>query len=124
MMDFILREPSWLVGWVFTLVIFNTASILFIRRVEARWVLAAWLVAIVLMNVLFAQFGYVRLLGLGHIIPWTPLIIYLWARRAHWYLESLSGKWIAGVFTVNLISLIIDYVDVIRWLLGERAPMA
>lgn len=124
MMDFILAEPSWLVGWVFTLMIFNTASILFVRRVEARWILAAWLVAIVLMNALFAQFGYVRLLGLGHVIPWTPLIIYLWIRRAHWDLGVRSGKWIAGVFTVNLISLVIDYVDVIRWLLGERAPMA
>lgn len=90
--------------------------------------LAAWVVATVLMNTLYSQIGYVRLLGLGHIVPWTPLIIYLfnylWRRRSQWDLTTLTGKWIAGVFTLNLISLVIDYVDVARWLLGERAPMA
>lgn len=74
----------------------------------------------VLMNWLFGEYGYQRILGLAHIVFWTPLLIYLWARRRHWNMASLSGKWLAALFATNLVSLIIDYIDVARYLSGER----
>ncbi len=124
MMEQILAEPLWLVIWVFILMTVNTASLLFIKRVEARYVLVAWLINLPLMTYLFETFGYVRLLGLSHVVVWTPLLIYLWLKRKNWMPpQSLTDKWITLLFSVNLLSLVIDYIDVARWLLGERGVL-
>ena len=121
MMGQILAEPLWLVIWVFTLMTVNTAALFFIKRIEARYVFAAWVINLPLMTYLYETFGYVRLLGLSHVVVWTPLLIYLWLRRKNWMPpQNLTDKWIVLLFTVNLLSLVIDYIDVARWLLGER----
>jgi len=124
MMDQVLTEPLWLVVWVFTLMVFNTASLFFVKRVEARWVLLAWIINLPVINYIYETMGYVRLLGLSHVLVWTPLLIYLWLRRKQWMPpKTLTEKWLVAVFTVNLISLVIDYIDVIRWLTGERGAL-
>jgi len=67
--------------------------------------------------------GYVRLLGITHIVVWTPFLIYLWRRR-----EIIKAKptparvYFAALFVTNLISLAFDYTDLARYVLGERAP--
>ncbi|MFK7940954.1 MAG: hypothetical protein AB8B82_16355 [Roseovarius sp.] len=74
-----------------------------------------------LMPWLYDMWGYVRLLGLGHVVLWTPLLIWMWPR-----LPALTGaaRIIAWTFWLTLgASLIIDYIDVIRWLLGDRATL-
>ena len=124
LMNFILAEPLPLRAWVFILMIMNTLSILFLKRVEARWVLAAWIPNGIFMSFLLTQFGYTRMLGLSHVVFWTPLLIYLWVRRDQWDVSgSLAGKWLVGLFTVNLISLVVDYIDVIRYLMGDQAVL-
>ena len=90
------------------------------KRAEAKWVLGAIMPAGLLMEVMYSQFGYQRILGLPHVIFWTPLLVYLWTRRGAWDVSSLPGKWLAVVFATNLTSLIIDYIDVARYLSGER----
>ncbi len=120
LMSRIFEEPAWLVAWVTVLMVMNTLSVTFLARVEARWTLAAWLVNIPIMGFLFDTYGYQRILGLSHILVWTPLLIYLWLRRSLWNLSRLSGKWIAGLFAVDLTSLVIDYIDLGRYLMGER----
>ena len=69
------------------------------------------------------EIGYVRLLGIVHVILWTPLFVYL-LRRA-WHGEMRPGfRVVMWLFVVSLaISLVFDYVDVVRYLLGERASM-
>ncbi len=75
------------------------------------------------MGRLYDQIGYVRLLGIVHVILWTPLFFYL-LRRA-WRGEM--GLWfrvVIWLFVVSLgISLAFDYVDVVRYLLGQRESM-
>ena len=117
----IMMQPLWLQVWVGWMVVVNIlGAIMFISRQEAKWVLVAMAGNIVLMNWLFAVYGYQRILGLAHVVFWTPLVIYLWRRRPHWKVETLGGKWIALLFTTNLVSLVIDYLDVARYLAGER----
>ncbi len=117
----IMAQPVWLQAWVAWMATINViGGFLFLRRAEAKWILLAMLGNIILMNLLFAQFGYQRILGLAHMVFWTPLLIYLWRRQARWDFSALSGIWLWVLFTTNLISLIIDYADVARYLLGER----
>ncbi len=117
----ILAQEVWLQAWLAWLGFINViGGLYFIRRAEAKWVLLAILGNAVVMNWLFMEFGYQRILGLAHVIFWTPLLVYLWRRRDHWDMSQLSGKWLAVLFATNAISLVIDYVDVGRYLLGER----
>ena len=54
-------------------------------------------------------------------IFWTPLVIYL-ARRL-WKLEQASafGVWVRVLVLTTGLSLLIDYVDVVRYLMGDRS---
>jgi len=122
-MDFfhdVMRQPAWLQIWIGWLGAINLSSIFFLKRPEARWALAAIATATLIITGLHAHYGYQRILGLGHVIVWTPLLIYLYRRRRTWWLETISGKWIILVFTTDLISLAVDYTDVVRFALGER----
>lgn len=121
MLDHVLNEPFWLKVWISWLVFLNSASLLFIRRPEARWVLVAWVANLVTMSRLFDEFGYTRILGLSHVLWWSPLLVYLLRRRAG-FGEGAFGGWARWLTLSIAVSLAIDYVDVARWALGERAP--
>ena len=122
MMANIAAEGPLLQGWVYWLMIVNTASILFvIHRVEARWVLAAWVANLFLMGFLYDTFGYTRILGLSHIVLWTPLLVYLWRRRSEIDASSWGGRYLWVLFITNFVSLIFDYVDLVRYFLGDQA---
>jgi len=123
----IATEPALLRLWIIWMMIalIATPLILLVFRQSRRdglIVLGVSLGTMVFMQWLFNKVGYVRLLGLPHVLLWTPLAVYLWLR-----LGGLSGipRVTVLVFLVTIsISLVFDYIDVARWLLGERAPMA
>lgn len=120
--EHVLAQETWLVIWVFWLIILNTASILFVwRHVEARWVLLAFLVNGPIMNYLFGTYGFVRLLGLSHVIVWTPLLVYLWMRRERFDRRTFFGGWVLVLMITDGISLVVDYIDVVRYALGDGA---
>lgn len=115
-------QPEWVQIWLNVLVGVLGLSVVFsFVRVEARWVLLGLVLGAAGVIGLYSQIGYSRLLGLGHVLAWTPLLIYLICRRPHWQVkETWSGKWIVAAVTVLTVSLAFDYADVIRWLVGER----
>lgn len=119
MMTLIAQEPWWLSSWVYWLIVINSLSLIFaFTRNEAHWVLTAWLGNLLMMPMLFEAVGYVRLLGLTHIVFWTPLVIYLWRQRSE-FGSSRSGRYLWVVLATNTASLIIDYIDVVRYFLGD-----
>jgi len=121
MLEQIGREPFWLQAWIAWLVLVNSASILFVRRAEGRFALLAWIASAVTMGLLFETFGYTRILGLAHLIWWTPLVIWLFRRRAG-FGEGAFGGWARWLLVTNAVSLAIDTVDVARWVFGDRGP--
>ena len=121
LMGAIMQQPLWLqawVGWMAAINVIGAAA--FIQRPESKWIMLAMMGNFIVMSALYQTFGYQRILGLAHVVFWTPLLIYLWRRRTQWNLNILSGKWLALLFATNLLSLIIDYADVARYLMGER----
>lgn len=120
MLEHMFREPLWLQAWMAWMAGVNTASVLYLRRVEARWVLGAFIGNAVLMNLIFELYGYNRLLGLAHVIGWTPLLVYLARRWPELPREGGFWIWIRALFATNALSLAVDYVDVARYALGNR----
>ncbi|MFQ5991916.1 MAG: hypothetical protein ACE5NA_05710, partial [Nitrospiraceae bacterium] len=106
--------------WLLVLVTANfVAPLLWLDRPEAQFTLAAAIGGLVLMTMLTGLTGFTRLVGLGH-LPWIPLLIYLWTRLDQAPAEDPFGMWIRSVIVLNAVSLLIDAVDVGRFIAGDR----
>jgi len=92
-------------------------------RVPGRVTLGVNLAVAASMHLLYEHVGFVRLLGVVHLVFWTPLAVWLAMRLGRPFLPALPK--IAGlVFLVSItVSLAFDAVDVARYALGERAPI-
>lgn len=73
------------------------------------------------MMVIYSKLGFVRLLGIGHIF-WVPMIIWF-AMDIPVYSDGPAFfYWVLAIIAFNCISLVLDAIDVSRFLLGEREP--
>jgi hypothetical protein len=109
--------------WLLLLVAANgVAPLFFLNRVEAQLVLAAMMIGAMLMSLLTARFGFSRILGLGHIL-WIPLLGWLMFRLGQIPADDAFGLWIRGLMVVNTLSLVLDAIDVIRYVAGDRKEM-
>ena len=110
--------------WLMLLVSVNLGvPLFFLDRREAQFVLGAFLVSMALMTILTAKFGFTRILGLGHIL-WLPLVFFLWLRLSHIPADDFFGFWIRAVLTLNTVSLVLDTVDVTRYIRGNKQEIA
>jgi len=122
-------QPQWVQYWLYWLmfgafVLPLTLLIWRQSRMVAVFSIAAGVAAGFLTNWLFNSYGYVKLLGLGHIPFWTPLAIYLLYQLRRPDMPLWPRRIIMVVLATIVISLAFDYVDVARYLLGERTPVA
>ncbi len=87
--------------WLGLLVAVNVAGpIYFFESLEAKVVLAAFLASVALMTAIFASKGFVRLLGIGHIV-WVPMVPWLWTRLDQVGPGDPLGYWIIAVMIMN-----------------------
>lgn len=115
-------HPGWQI-WVLLLLLVNlVAPLAFLETIEARVVLVVFLCAAMLQMTMFARLGFVRLLGLGHIVAWLPMVIWLWARLPPTGAAGALGKWMVLVIAIDALSLVIDFADVVRYVAGDRQP--
>jgi len=68
------------------------------------------------------ELGYVKLMGLSHIVFWTPLVFFLFSRARQPQMPIWPRRILWFVMATIVISLAFDYVDVARYFLGEREP--
>ena len=109
--------------WVGLMVIFNMIiPLFFLERLEAQVVLAAIMASMALMTLITATTGFSRLLGLGHIF-WIPLLFFLWTHLDQIPSDNGFGVWVRALMVINATSLVIDAVDVFRYLAGERGEI-
>ena len=117
--------PPQIFWWLRTLAIFNVMSIFWIKRVQARWILAA-IVFIAFTNVpIFLSLGLVKLGSIPHLLVWIPLLVYLAReiRLGRVDVKTTFGVWCFAVILLNLTSVVFDLRDGIQYLLGDTAPM-
>ena len=113
--------PPWL-GWIAALMAVNlVAPVFFLPAPEALWTLAAFMAGALTQMVLFSRLGFVRLLGVAHVL-WFPLVVWIWTRMDAATPGDPMYLWMASLVVLNSISLAIDVADVGRYLFGERTP--
>ena len=125
MMNFMKTMMIMPIQWQIWLGVLVTANIVvplfFIHTLEAQVILPTAIVGLVIMSVIFSEKGFVRLMGIGHIV-WIPLVFWLWTRLDHAPADSTFGYWLMAVIVLNSLSLFIDTIDVVRYVKGERTP--
>jgi hypothetical protein len=108
--------------WLGLLMMINMAvPLFFITTLEGIMTIAAAIAGVITMTILFQAKGFVRLMGLGHIY-WVPLVIWFWARLELASPGSLFRYWMWSIIVLNTISIVIDTIDIVRYIKGERAP--
>lgn len=126
--DAIATEPLWLQAWVMGLVVANLAALLFVvGRREGRWfarpepiaIVASFIAAALFMGWLYEQVGYVRLLGLAHLLCWGPVWVWILSRRRAIGTRTHFGKYVHVYLVIAGASLLIDGIDVLRYLVGD-----
>jgi hypothetical protein len=119
---------GWMTVWLYWMAFAITVTPLVLvfskaTRIDAVIVFLTNIAMLVGMSWLYDKMGYVRLMGVVHVILWTPLFIYL-VRRAKNGEMPLLCRLVMWMFAATLaLSLVFDYTDTVRYLLGERASM-
>jgi hypothetical protein len=110
--------------WVGILAMINmVGGLVYIRTMEGQLALACLMLGFLVMWGIYAKKGFVRLLGLGHLIAWPPLMIWYAKVISEGRAEGSFESWLLAVLVVNGISFIIDLVDVVRYSLGDKQPI-
>jgi len=126
MQDAIAAQPQWVQIWLNVLGVcaFLLPAALLIWR-ASRLAGAITVIASALAGIgvfwIFNQFGFVRLLGLPHIILWLPVVIYLARQSRRPDMPTAPRAIMYAVMAVMCVSLVFDVVDVARYALGDRA---
>ncbi len=118
-------QPLWVQYWlyilVFCIVVLPLTLLIWKQtRLTAVVTIAASILAGIGVSRLYDRLGYVKLLGLPHLILWTPLAWYMWRQIKREDMPVWPRRIMMIVLAVFILSLVFDYVDVARYLLGER----
>ena len=106
--------------WLLSLLTANlVVPLFFLERLEAQVVVGTLVVSMILMTGLTAVAGFTRLLGVGHIL-WIPMLLWLWTRLDEMPAGDVFTIWVWALMILNGISLILDAVDLGRYLMGDR----
>jgi hypothetical protein len=123
MKDMMLQMFSIPVGWRIWLAVLMFVNFfmpfVFYQRIEAQVIFLAAMIGVFIGLIIFKMQGFTRLLGLMH-IPWFPLLYFLWSRLNQISAYDVFKIWISTVVLLNTISLVIDVIDVIRYIAGDR----
>lgn len=124
----IATEPVWLQAWVATLVLTHLIALAFVvAREQGAWrlraeplaIFASFIGSTLCISWLYDVVGYVRLLGLAHLVFWTPVFVWVFMRFRATGSQSVFGKYLLAYLVIAGISLVIDVVDVVRYLMGD-----
>ncbi|MET0070345.1 MAG: hypothetical protein ABW096_09910 [Candidatus Thiodiazotropha sp.] len=107
--------------WAAALIAVNLASLFFVDTLYGQVALAAVVSGLIIMVILYSRSGFTRLLGIGHIF-WIPMIYWLITEMPFNDGRAYLAEWLWCLIVVNTISLVIDAIDVTRYLLGESDP--
>ena len=107
--------------WYVWLVGVNLLCLYFIAHLEAQIVLATTLVAVVAQALIYQRIGFTRLLGIAH-VSWIPMFAWMASRIDTIAAQPQLQSWLIVLAATNAVSLILDSIDVFRFVRGERAP--
>jgi len=116
-----LSLPLWVKIWLFALNAVFLLSPAFLPWDAARVVLIAYVASGPLLGA-FAVFegGLTRAMGLAHLVPWVPMLVWLTIWIGSSEAHGLALGYAALLACITTICLAFDVYDLWRWARGER----
>ncbi len=121
-MSKVFKYPMGTLIWTMCLLLTNMVALYFLDTLEGQVTLGVTIASAALMFMLDAKLGFVKLVGLGHIL-WLGLVPWLYFRLDGLSPDTLLYQWIMAVIAINGISVIIDIRDVVQYVKGDRDPV-
>jgi hypothetical protein len=116
-----LALPLWVKLWLFALNAIFLVALVFVPSTMARVVLISYVASgPVLLAFAFYGGGLSRIMGIGHLLPWTPMLIWLPFHMADGALGPDARAYAGALIPVCAACLAFDVFDVWRWCRGER----
>jgi len=114
--------PVWVKVWLLALNAVFLSAIIFVPSDLARVVLVAYVASgPLLAGFAFLEGGLTRAMGAGHLLPWTPMIVWLLYALGRGVLPPAQSLYALCLATAVIVCLGFDLADVVRWWRGERA---
>jgi hypothetical protein len=107
--------------WCVWLVGVNLACLYFITHIEAQVVLAVTGTAVLAQTLIYQRIGFTRILGSAHFL-WFPMFAWMATRIDTIVGDPALADWLLLLFVTNAVSIVVDTIDAVRFLRGERAP--
>ena len=110
--------------WIMLLAIVNLGGgIAFVDTMAGKSATVSIIGAAVIMLIIYARCGFVRLLGLGRLLFWAPMQVEFTLILVKENPQGLFHAWLLILLSVNGISLCLDFINVVRFALGDTQPM-
>ena len=101
--------------WVHVLLLVNLiGGLFFITTKEGQFAVVSVIIAFVIMILIYAKKGFVKLLGLGH-IAWVPMVVFFALTVMEGNVQGAFKVWLIAILVMNGTSLVIDTVDVVKY---------
>ena len=124
-----LSMKQWVKMWLFLLNAVFLAALGFTHDPAATWILVGYVASgPLLLWMMVQQRGLTRLLGLAHLIPWVPLLLYVVLRVCSdvtgplvlFQTQPIFATYLYVLLVCLVFCLSLDTWDVIRYIRGER----
>jgi hypothetical protein len=113
--------PLWVKLWLFVLnAVFLAAFAFWPAPIASLTILSYVASGPLLLGMAAAQGGLTRALGIAHLVPYAPLLVWLLARAG---LEGSEALYALTLSVVLTICLGFDLWDLLRYLRGARQPL-
>ena len=111
--------PMWVKVWLVALGLTNVASLAFLNQPSGVVVAILAFSGIILSKIAVSYAGgLTRLVSVGHIVGWVPLVLMLLFARP--LADGAYDTYLAILLIMNTISILFDLNDFRLWLSGDR----
>ncbi|NNE37293.1 MAG: hypothetical protein HKN08_03225 [Gammaproteobacteria bacterium] len=116
--------PNWVQLWMNWMMFIFVLSIVFVwKHKGARWTLASIILSMPVAILVFHLSNTIHLLGIVHLLLWTPLLIYMVLKEIKsegFKFQSPYGVWAILLTATIAISLLFDIRDIILVAMGQK----
>lgn len=125
-LDVLTRNPEWKLIWLQVFGGTLSLSILFgLFRHEARAIVFGTLMGLAMTLVVYSQFGFARIIGVGQVLFWTPTLFYMASLQGTAAVaKTWFGRWLWLAIAAMTVTLALSYGDLARYMLGDRLEIA
>ena len=108
------------IAWLLLLITINlVGGIAFIDSSAGKSATVSLIGACIVMAVIYARHGFVRLIGIGRILFWLPMEIEFTLDLMEQHPQGLFYVWLISVIVLNGLAIIFDFINVMRYLLVD-----